>query len=93
MTINHATDLVIQLHVFTSKVSEIAQLIKLMQEERKAQEKRTQEEREVQEKRMPNFIMGLAATPATTTSAVPSVSIPSFTPFDSASELWEEHCA
>ena len=62
-------------------MSDIVEQVKLMQEERKAQEKQMQEERkargkriqeetEVQEKRMQDLIMRLAATPATTTSAV-----------------------
>ena len=42
---------------------------------------------------MQDFIMRLAATPATTTSAVPTVTIPSFTPFESTSELWKGYWA
>ena len=63
-------------------MSEIAQLMKVMQQEREAQEKRMQK-----------LIMHLAATPATTTSAVPTVNISRFTPFDSTSELSKDYWA
>ena len=50
-------------------------------------------EREAQERRMHDLIARLAPTPATATAASTMVSIPSFAPFNSTSELWKDYWA